>query len=184
MGQGKKINADTIFRHISSLNKFLVLLAHKCCQQVAIKILSCWKVMLASVSHAFCRQAIKLTGLLVILSGWIEEGGRMEFGLRLPEAMDISAHKHNLQGPGGWGFPGSCWQIHLLRHMAVWRIVFENLPVLTAFYCFSTKTGSMCILYKYTGLYWRMCLICTFQFFAQKLSIYWNIWFVKKVLST
>lgn len=55
--------------------------------------------MLASVSHAFCRQEIKLTGLLVILSGWIEEGGRMEFGL--PEAMDISAHEHNLQGPGG-----------------------------------------------------------------------------------
>lgn len=39
----------------------------------------------------------------------------------------------------------------------------------------------MYILYKYTGLYWRMCLICSFQFlFAWKRSIYW---FVKRVLS-
>lgn len=59
MGQWEKINADTIIRRIFSLNKFPVLLARKCFQQVAIKILSCWKAMLASVSHAFAGQSIK-----------------------------------------------------------------------------------------------------------------------------
>lgn len=159
MGQGEKINADTIFRHIFS-SKFPVLLARKCCQQVAIKILSCWKVTLASVRHTFCGQAIKLTSMLIIPSGWIG-GGKTEFGLRLSETMEIRAR----QGPAGWGFPGEL----LANASAETRGCVQGCPQKPScsysFLLFSTKTVSMYILYKYTELYWRRCPICTFQFF-------------------
>lgn len=167
MGQGKKNQCKHNLQEYLFF-KFPVLLAQKRFQQVTVKILSCWKAMLASVNHAFCVQAVKLTGMLVILpSGWIEGGGKIGFGLRLPETMEVNAHERKLlAGPSrlrlSWVTGGKCicWGTGLCGRLS-WKL--RKKPSCScSFLLFSTKAGSMYILYKCTGLYWRIHLICTF----------------------
>lgn len=111
---------------------------------------SCYKnTVLLESGAGFCQSCLLCTGSktdwhVILLSGWIE-GGKIGFGLRLPETMEINAREHKLlAGPSrlrlSWVTGGKCvcWDTGLCGILS-WKLLAKNLPVPVAFYSFQQK---------------------------------------------